>query len=76
MYFKVWENSPAALEHGGDDTGAVSSSASYTPTFSNSVEDPNNYSGKAGVDPSIGDDNSSHTPEGVYKLVFLVCLKT
>jgi len=50
---KVWENSPAVLEHGGEEHGGgnVPTAASFTPTFGNSVEP---------VDPSVGDDNNDN----------------
>ncbi|XP_046670382.1 protein PRRC2C isoform X5 [Homalodisca vitripennis] len=54
---KVWENSPAVLEH-GEENSTVSTANTFTPTFGNSVE--------PGVDSTISDDGNTLNPEGVY----------
>lgn len=65
---QVWENPASMLEHGvvgGEDSSSVTTATSFTPTFTNSVDDASAY-GKPS-DPSGPDDATSITPENVYK---------
>lgn len=61
MYvWQVWEN-PSTVS--GEDNTA----SSYTPTFGNSVDEPNSYGKPA--DPTVAD--GSNSPEVVYKWVII-----